>query len=325
MAQTPHMALALLEQSQAQKEVTLNEALFRLDAILNSGAIDKDLSAPPASPAEGDVYIVGASASADWLAQENAIAYFHQIWRFITPNAGLLIWLQDEQVFYVFNGSAWQKHPADITALQNATAIGINTTADSTNKLAVASDAVLLSHNGSNMQVVLNKNALADTASFVFQTAFSARAEFGLTGNDNFTFKVTPDNFTTSFEAFVIESNTGLTRFRENTQCEKNFKVDGFLSLPDPSILTIATGAVSLTKSHHKIDTELAAASDDLLTLNGGSSGDVVILQAADAARSVVIKHAAGNIRNFSGADITLDDYGKAVSYFYDGFNWIQF
>ncbi len=107
MAQTPHMALDLLEQSQAQKEVTVNEALFRLDAVLNSGVIDRGVDTPPASPAEGDVYIVGASPTGLWAGKEQHVAYFHQIWRFIEPNAGLLLWVIDEAAHYVFDGSAW--------------------------------------------------------------------------------------------------------------------------------------------------------------------------------------------------------------------------
>lgn len=107
MAQTPHMALELLEQSQAQKEVTVNEALFKLDAILNSGAIDRGLDTPPSGPDEGDVYIVGAGPTGLWAGKAQHVAYFHQIWRFIEPNAGLLLWVTDEAAHYVYNGSGW--------------------------------------------------------------------------------------------------------------------------------------------------------------------------------------------------------------------------
>ena len=58
MVTTKNIGITLVEQAQAQKEVTVNEALKRMDAILNRGAIDKDLTSPPGSPAEGDLYIV---------------------------------------------------------------------------------------------------------------------------------------------------------------------------------------------------------------------------------------------------------------------------
>ena len=108
MATTTHLGITLLEQSQAQKEITVNEALARIDALLNSGAIDRDLNTPPVSPAEGDVYIVGASPTGSWSGKARQVAYFDQIWRFIAPNEGLLVWLNDENQHVVFDGTNWQ-------------------------------------------------------------------------------------------------------------------------------------------------------------------------------------------------------------------------
>ncbi len=107
MATTSHLALTLVEQAQAQKEVTVNTALKRIDAVLNTGVIDKDLTAPPGSPSEGDVYIVAVSATGDWAGQDGNLAYFEQVWRFITPREGMTIWLNSEDKYYVHMGSAW--------------------------------------------------------------------------------------------------------------------------------------------------------------------------------------------------------------------------
>jgi len=78
--------------------------------------------------------------------------------------------------------------------------------------------------------------------------------------------------------------------------------------------LTIATGVVTLTNnsSSYVLDTEGAAATDDLDTINGGQDGQIVILNSANAARNVVIKHNTGNIfnsqnNNATTRDITLD------------------
>lgn len=108
MATTNHLGLTLLEQSQAQKDVTANEAFARIDAVLNTGFIDHTLATPPLSPAEGDVYIVAASATDDWLAREDHIAYYDgSIWRFITPREGLRLWSEAEDRDYIYDGSAW--------------------------------------------------------------------------------------------------------------------------------------------------------------------------------------------------------------------------
>lgn len=74
-----------------------------------------------------------------------------------------------------------------------ATRLGINASADDTNRLAVSSEATLLNNAGSGHQVKINKNAVGDTASLVMQTGFSGRAELGLAGNDDFSLKVSAD------------------------------------------------------------------------------------------------------------------------------------
>jgi hypothetical protein len=107
MATTSHLAVTLVEQAQAQKEVTVNAALIRMDAILNAGAKDKDLATPPGSPLEGDVYIVAASATGAWVGQSGKIAYYNQSWKFITPLEGMTIWVNDEDIQYSYTGAAW--------------------------------------------------------------------------------------------------------------------------------------------------------------------------------------------------------------------------
>ncbi len=107
MATTPHLTLTLVEQAQAQKEVTVNEALKRLDAILNTGAKDKDLTAPPGAPAAGDVYLVAASATGAWAGHDKEIAYYDQTWKFIAPKQGVTLWVNDEDLLYRYDGAAW--------------------------------------------------------------------------------------------------------------------------------------------------------------------------------------------------------------------------
>ena len=73
--------------------------------------------------------------------------------------------------------------------------------------------------------------------------------------------------------------------------------------------LTIATGAITLTNnsSSYVLDTEGAAATDDLDTISGGQDGQIIILNSANASRNVVVKHNTGNIYNPNAFDITLD------------------
>lgn len=84
--------------------------------------------------------------------------------------------------------------------------------------------------------------------------------------------------------------------------------------------LTIATGAVTATKSYHTIDTEGDAASDDLDTIGGGRAGQILVVQANNSARTVVLKDGTGNLK-LSG-DISLDNAEDTATLVSDGTNW---
>lgn len=208
MSTTPRSALPLLAAAQAQKHVTHNEALLQLDALSCARLLDRDLSAPPSAPADGDTYLVKATGSGDWTGQDGAIAFaVDGAWRFYAPYGGLIAYVADEGVLLVYNGSAW----VDLTSLlsfENLAMLGINTTADSTNKLAVKSSALLFDNIGGSLQAKLNKHASSDTASLLYQTNYSGRAEFGLTGDDNFHCKVSPDGSSWT-DAVVVDRTSG--------------------------------------------------------------------------------------------------------------------
>jgi len=94
--------------------------------------------------------------------------------------------------------------------------LGISTTADDTNRLAVASSASLFTHAGAGHQLKLNKAQASETASFLFQTGYSGRAEAGLAGDDRFHFKVSPDG-ASWLEAMIIDNSTGIVDFPKGT------------------------------------------------------------------------------------------------------------
>ncbi len=107
---TPNIGLPYLASSQANKEITHNEALIILDAIVQSRVLDKDLTAPPGSPADGDCYIVAATATGAWAGHEKQIAvWFAEAaeWTFIAPHSGWRVFVVDEALFYTYSGTAW--------------------------------------------------------------------------------------------------------------------------------------------------------------------------------------------------------------------------
>ncbi|PIX38141.1 MAG: hypothetical protein COZ56_21385, partial [Armatimonadetes bacterium CG_4_8_14_3_um_filter_58_9] len=187
---TTHLKLPELTASQSQKHVTVNEALFSLDIVVQLSVIDKDLTSPPVSPVLGDRYIVGPAATGSWTGKSSQVtAYDGSGWIFMTPINGWFCWVEDEKDIYVYD-TTWGTFGSSLVAIQNLSLLGVNTTADITNKLAVASEAVLFTNTGNNVQLKLNKATPGDTASLLFQSGWSGRAEMGLAGNDDFSVKV---------------------------------------------------------------------------------------------------------------------------------------
>lgn len=106
--QSPRLQLPYIRTSQAQKEVTHNEALNRLDGLVQAVAEDKDLTAPPVSPGEGQVWIVAAGATGDWAGHGGKLAQFiGGAWFFQAPAEGFRMWLRDEGLEARYTGSAW--------------------------------------------------------------------------------------------------------------------------------------------------------------------------------------------------------------------------
>jgi hypothetical protein len=208
MAVSTNLGIPFIEAAQAQKHVTHNAALQVLDAVIMLSVLDRDLAVSPVSPAEGDRYLIASAASGDWSGQDGKIAAWQDgAWAFYTPREGWFIWVGDEDIFLVSNGASWTGG-----ATQDASLLGVNTTADTTNRFAVASSAILLNHAGSGVQVKLNRNSGGDNASFVFQTGFSGRAEIGCLGNDDFIFKTSPDGAAFSTGLTLVSAANGVPR-----------------------------------------------------------------------------------------------------------------
>lgn len=113
MTETARLRLPELAAAQAQKHVTHNEALVALDTLVQLSVLDKDLSAPPGSPAEGDCYIVAAAATGAWTGWDGRVARYEDgQWRSYLPGAGggvgWLAWVQDEDAFYVRKSGGWE-------------------------------------------------------------------------------------------------------------------------------------------------------------------------------------------------------------------------
>jgi hypothetical protein len=108
MSDTPHLGLPLLATAQAQKHVTMNDALMRLDALSVPSVISASLSSPSAIAVEGDAYLIGPSPSNVWSGHEGGLAFFvNDGWSFAVPRSGWRLWLLDQGRHTTFVGDRW--------------------------------------------------------------------------------------------------------------------------------------------------------------------------------------------------------------------------
>jgi hypothetical protein len=112
---TARLGLSLLSENQSSAEVTFNESIYILDALVQASAIDRIFDADSAAAVTGNVYLIhgGTPAGGDaWEGKLNNIAYYlTDTWKFVAPKEGMMIWVNDEDVWYYYTGSDWGVAP----------------------------------------------------------------------------------------------------------------------------------------------------------------------------------------------------------------------
>jgi hypothetical protein len=148
MTTTTQLALTHLVEGQASAEVTINDSINKIDALIQLSVKDRDLTAPPGSPAEGDRYIPKATATGAWASKENSIAVYLSGWIFVTPREGFRAWIEDENRWVTYTGTVWvYRTAAEITASATQTQAGgtlVTTEVVLIGTVATANDAVTL-------------------------------------------------------------------------------------------------------------------------------------------------------------------------------------
>lgn len=207
---TANLDLPLILASQAQKHVTHNEALRLLDGLVQLSVKDRDLTAPPGSPANGDRYIVGAGATGAWSGWSGDVAMRADgFWFRLPAREGWIAWIEDENGLVVRDGSSWV--PISLSSALNLVVnrLGLGgATPDATNRLSINSPASLFNNAGAGHEATINKAASGDDAAVALKVGFSARALMGLLGDDNFHLKVSPDG-SVFYEALVVDRTNG--------------------------------------------------------------------------------------------------------------------
>lgn len=209
---SPRLALPYLLPSQAQKHVTHNEALQLLDVVVQLTVQALDAITPPGAPEIGDTHGLGIGATGAWAGQDGMLASWDGTsWRFVAPLEGWRAWDVSAGQLRIMSGGSWT---LPVGETQNLEGVGINATSDATARLAVSAPETLLTHEGADHRLKLNKAAPGDTGSLLFQTGWSGRAEVGLTGSDDLSFKTSADGSTWN-TSMALRHSDGMVEIAE--------------------------------------------------------------------------------------------------------------
>lgn len=106
---TPNVGIPYVPQGTLDPAAGLNLSLDVIDALLQTAVIELGRNAPPGSPADGDMYIVGIGTGA-WAGQDDNLARYvaeGTFWQFYTAGSQISIILnQDDGGIYAYNSSS---------------------------------------------------------------------------------------------------------------------------------------------------------------------------------------------------------------------------
>lgn len=122
MNETSQFKLPLIEAAQAQKHVTVNEALARLDAASQLRLMSVSEAVPPVLAEDGVVYGVPSGAVNAWDGYAGSVAIFaNGGWVFLTPNPGWRAFIVDVSKCAIFDGFDWVLDAIAVTKNGSAT------------------------------------------------------------------------------------------------------------------------------------------------------------------------------------------------------------
>ena len=184
MPDTNQLKLPLLSPSQAQKHVTMNEALSRLDGLVQLRLQSVSVAIPPAGFDDGICYGVPSGATGAWSGQAGRLALaVNGGWEFVEARKGFRAYILDIGAPALFDGSDWR--------------VG----------------GISLTPSGGGMNFVSREIdvTLSSGGSVVTSIAFPARSlAFGVTGLVTQTISGAP-SFTLGVAAETVRYGTGLS------------------------------------------------------------------------------------------------------------------
>lgn len=108
---TPRYSLPLLFSGQSAKELYVNEAHALTDALLHT-ACEGEASEPPATPAEGENWLIASGATGEWTGEDGKLASRQSgNWLMAAPRDGMRLFDRSTGQMLLYRGG-WQRPAA---------------------------------------------------------------------------------------------------------------------------------------------------------------------------------------------------------------------
>ncbi len=178
MDETLQLALPLLQPAQAQKHVTVNEALVRLDGLTHLTLQSVDTTVPPVSGEDGESWGVPLGAVNAWDGHGGEIAIWSNGgWVYVQPQTGWRGWAVDRHAAVLHDGAGW---------VNGGVAASVNRAVSALNVLEF--DHVLAAGASSVTAGVIPQYAMVFAVTARVKTAFTGTLsnwDFGVSGAPN--------------------------------------------------------------------------------------------------------------------------------------------
>lgn len=116
MNDTVQLKLPLVQAAQAQKHVTVNEALARLDGLVLLVLQSQGVTTPPVAATDGLAYAVPLGGVNEWAGQDGKLAVRRNGgWDFVTPLRGWRALVLDEGMQAIHDGTLWRSGQVTLT------------------------------------------------------------------------------------------------------------------------------------------------------------------------------------------------------------------
>jgi hypothetical protein len=318
---SPSQSLTVQDRAAAADGTCSASGVTQVQPVVQLNSTSARIGTTAATPADGDIVVSGDVGVGKVPSTNQAIAYGPSVQ---VGQAAALIGAKAANNLFLSSNALYNETDWKLTNDGQAGQLFINIdgsfkfrqerSSGSADDNISWDDALIIDSSGNlflgntlNNTSKTNKVAFQQYASSAESEGYAALFNYALSGNNNLyigggsnshnaatkiEFYTAADETTRTGTARLSIDSTGLATFSAGITVS-----GGITTLGSFSELTINSGQITVTQSVHTVDTEGDAATDDLDTINGGSTGSILVLKSVLGSRHVVLKDGTDNLR----------------------------